>query len=71
MTHIDQVIVESALDRASELLGEEDASEHVRLIVEDEFSYFIAGGQVLAAVSEVDGRQRAYVPLRAGILCVN
>ena len=71
MTHIDQGIVDSALERASELMGKEDASEDVRLIVEDEFSYFVAGGQVLAAISEVEGRQRAYVPLHAGILCLN
>ena len=54
------------------LLGIEtgNESQDIRLIVEDEFSYFVAGGQVSAAVSEVEGRQRAYVPLRAGVLCL-
>ena len=54
------------------LLGIEtgNASKDVRLIVEDEFSYFVAGGQVLAEVSEVERRQRAYVPLRVRILCL-
>lgn len=54
------------------LLGIEtdNASEDVRLIVEDEFSYFVTGGQVSAAFSKVEGGQRAYVPLRVRILCL-
>lgn len=52
------------------VVGQDDARGEIRLVVDGECRYPVAGSQMIASVTERGDRQRAYIPT-PGLMCLN
>ena len=64
-------VINYALQRAAEITGSENARNELRLITKGKFIYFIAGGQLLAALRCFPEDTKEFIPFDAGLICLN
>jgi len=67
--HVD--LVKFALQKASELTRADNVRTDLRIFTKGKTIYFVAGGQLLAALRCSQEDKKAFFPFDTGLICLN